>query len=154
MSLRLITCLLLLAPALCGTLRAESIELRARDAVLAGGGPTRYFTNSAHDCIGHWTTTNVTATWSFALKERGTYRVVAVVAHEDGGSAARFTVEVGDQRANGVIPRTGGWFRFTELDLGPVILRRPGTVQVVVHVDFLKGGGAMNLRAIRLERQP
>lgn len=148
-----IVALLFVALAARGQTTNATIELLARDAVIGGGGPTKYFANAAQDCIGHWTSTNATATWPFDLKERGTFRVVALISRENGVSDSDFVVEVGDQRAGGTIKGTGGWFTFQEFDLGPVILRKPGPVKVVVRLTTTPRSGAMNLRAVRLIRQ-
>lgn len=148
-----IAALLLAALAARAQTTNATIELRARDAAIGGGGPTKYFTNPAQDCIGHWTSTNAAATWTFDLKERGTFRVVALIGRENSVGDSDFVVEVGDQRAGGTIRGTGGWFTFTEFDLGPVILRKPGPVKVTVRLTTTPRSGAMNLRAIRLIRQ-
>lgn len=146
--------LLLACPALCA--RAEevpgTIVLAASNAVIeANGGSAKYENKADRLCVGFWNSTNTVVRWRAAIPARGAYRVVVVYAAQIGPGGTDVRVDVGDtQSANGLAKSTDDWGRFRDLDLGPVLLRRPGDVDVAVRVTRMSTGSAWNLRAVKL----
>lgn len=140
------------------TLRAYAamgdILLEAVNAkVDAAGGGAKYETASDRRCIGFWKSTNVTVRWSVEVPQRATYRVIFIYA-TIAADAPEVEVAVGSQKANGFAKPSGDWGKFLEVDLGPVLVRKPGTVEVVARVTRMVGGNAVNLRGVRLVKEP
>lgn len=134
-------------------LAAESTKptvLHSRDARIEGQGSAKYESRPEQQNIGVWNTTNTVVKWPTASLGKGVYRVVVVFACSPGEEGSDFEVTVGSQRAAGVTVSTGGWTRFAEMDLGPVILRKDGPVDVAVRVIRIKRHWGINLRELRL----
>lgn len=134
---------------------ADTIMLKARDAVVGGDGQGKYEAGPARDCIGFWHSTNTTVSWSFDLTNRGTYRVLMVYSTGPKLGGGAFEVNVGGQRADGSAIDTGDWGCFMELDLGPVMLRKPGRLELVVRpTRLVNNRHVMNLRGVKLVPEP
>ncbi len=131
---------------------AETIVLDAKDAKIEQpqDGMAKYETIPNRLCIGFWHSTNIVARWSLNVPAKSAYRVVAVLSCMKGSEGAQFEVRVAGQRAAGFVPSTDDWGRFVELDLGPVLLRKPGPAELTVQAITMPHGSAMNLRAVRL----
>ena len=130
---------------------AEPILLKARDAKVGGGGEAKYESGGARDCIGFIHSTNTTITWTAQIPTRGAYRVFAIYSTGPKLGGGAFEILIGGQRADGSPVDTGDWGNFKELDLGPVLLRKPGPVEVVVRpTRLINNRHVMNLRAIKL----
>lgn len=141
--------------ALCVRAAEGDVVLEAVNGkVEAAGSGARYEAGLDRRCIGYWKSTNVTVSWRFELKERATYRVILVYATLAPEPGPEVEVLVGSQKANGFAKPTGDWGKFVELDLGPVLVRKPGTVEVVARVTRMVGVNAVNLRAVRLVKEP
>lgn len=130
------------------------IVLAARDAKIGGDHQAVYEGGTERDNIGIWRTTNATAVWKFDLPERGAYRVIVVYSCDDNGAGNTFEITVGGQHANGVTASTHGWTKYVELDLGPVILRKPGPMELTARPTRILRTFAMNIQAVRLVREP
>ncbi len=126
----------------------DEIVLESRDAAVTGDA--RYMAST--DDVGYWRNTNVVVSWIANVERAGAYRVMITIACDRGSAGASFDVRVGSQKANGVSSDTGGWEKYKEIDLGPVILRRPGKIPVEVQLTRHYGNG-MNVRKIRLVRE-
>ena len=137
---------------LAGT--ADAITLDAKSATIED--PTheaKYESGGDRMCVGFWHTTNVVVRWTCDVPRKGAYRVILVHAAQISDPGSEVEVTVDGQRANGFVKPTGDWGRFEDADLGPVILRKPGQVEVTVKVTRFWAGRGMNLRAVRLERE-
>jgi hypothetical protein len=133
---------------------AGDIVLEAVNAkVNAAGSGAKFEPGSDRRCIGFWKSTNVTVSWTVQIPERATYRVVFIYA-TIAPAPPEVEVTVGGQRANGFAKPTGDWGKFEEADLGPVMVRKPGTVEVVARVTRMVGANAVNLRAVKLVKEP
>lgn len=137
--------LLLMASSAFGT----DLHVLAKDAALAGG-KARYDGGDAFRCIRGWQSTNVTATWKLAVPSRGTWRVFIAYACPPEIAGSEFEMQLGDQKVNGTIASTDRWENFKEMDLGPVMFRKPGTCEVVLRVTKGRRGDHWDVRAIRL----
>lgn len=140
---------LLLAAALPARATAEAIVLKARDAAIKGGA--RYVAST--DNIGYWQDANAVVSWTATVARAGTYRVLVTLACPPADAGSAYEIRIGSQRVNGFVPNTGSWTVYKEYDLGPVLLRRPGDVRIEIFATR-KVGSTMNLRAIRLVREP
>lgn len=129
---------------------AGTITLHVRDAVLeARGGTTQFHGGTNRTVIGHWNSTNSVVSWKTTIPVKAAYRVVLVCSCDAENAGSEVLVEVGGQRATGTIPATG-WGNLTELDLGPVLIRKPGEVAASVRALSRKRGAVMNLKEVKL----
>lgn len=129
---------------------ADPIVLKARDAMVAGP-EAKYESGGARDCIGFIHSTNVTITWKFDLPQRGAYRVFVLYSTGPKLGGGAFEVTAGGQRADGSPVDTGDWGNFKELDLGPILLRKPGPTELVVRpTRLVNNRHVMNLRSVKL----
>ena len=76
-------------------------------------------------------------------------------AKMEGGGAAHYESKkqldnIGHWDATGFVPATGDFQKFAELDLGPLMVRKPGKIDVTVQVTRIERKDAMNLRAVKL----
>lgn len=126
------------------------IVLAARAATLTGGGLIQYQSATNRDCIGHWNGTSNTVGWTFDAPERRTYRVVLNLACVRGQEGSTFEVEAAGQTAAGTVVATGDWGVFTNVDVGPLMIRKPGRVELVVRPKTVARAAVMNLREVRL----
>ena len=142
-----LTFAVLLACACSARAAGDEIVLEGRDATVTGDA--RY--TASTDDVGYWRSTNVVVSWIANIERAGAYRVLITIACDRGSAGAPFDVRVGSQKANGASSDTGGWEKYKEFDLGPVILRRPGKIPVEVQLARHYGNG-MNVRKVRLVR--
>lgn len=133
----------------------DEITLPAVSATIdAGGCKAKYEPGDNRRCVGFWDTTNVVVKWRCDIPARGAYRILLVYAAQVSEPGPTLEVIAGDQRADGIAKPTGDWGRFTELDLGPVVFRKPGTIDIFVRAIRLCSNHGVNLRAMRLVREP
>ena len=125
------------------------LHLQAREASLAGG-KARYDGADNFRCIRGWTSTGITATWKCKIPTRGTWRVYITYACPPEIAGSEFELTLGDQKVNGVIASTERWENYKEMDLGPVIFRRPGDIEAVLRVTKGRNGDHWDVRSIRL----
>lgn len=147
---------IVLAALAAATVRAAddppgTIVLDAKDAKIENnGGSARYETAPNRLCIGYWGSTSTVVRWSFEVTQKAAYRIIMVQACGPDSPGSRFEVLVGNQRATGDVETTGDWGRFVDLDIGPILLRKPGTCELSVRGIFKPGRSVMNLRAVKL----
>lgn len=127
-----------------------TVVLAAKDAKLSGDPGLRYQSDPARLCIGHWTNLAGVVTWTFNAPEKRTYRVVVSAACVAPEAGSEFEVAVGSQVARGKAPATPGWGDFVDIDLGPVMVRKPGEVAVTVRGLSIAKRSVLNLRAVKL----
>ena len=127
---------------------AGDVALEAAKAKLSGGA--RYDRNPDLNCIRYWGSTNVTATWKADAVPRGTWRVFITYACPDNMAGSEFELSVGGQKVTGRTAGTGSWLVFKEMDLGPVILRRSGPLDVSLRISRMARSSAWDVRGIRL----
>lgn len=129
---------------------STTLVFKARDAIIEGGGRARFENGPAQQNIGVWDSTSTVIRWTNAVAAKGTFRVKLVYSCSDNDAGSSFEVSVGSQRATGVTSGTHGWTNFVELDLGPVILRKPGLVEVSFRVTKIVKRWGINVRELRL----
>ena len=127
---------------------AGDVALEASRAKISGGA--RYDRNPDLNCIRYWGSTNVSASWKVDAVPRGTWRVFLTYACPDNMAGSEFEVVVGGQKVTGTTAGTGSWTTFKEMDLGPVILRRAGPVDVVLRIARMAKSSAWDVRGLRL----
>lgn len=134
--------------------QARSIEFLAKDAKLTSAGGIKFEARPDQQNIGAWNNTNAVVSWSAAEIPKGTYRVIAVFACNGDHPGSEFEVTVGSQRAAFTVTSTGGWTKFQEADLGPVMIRKAGPAEINARVTRITRLYGINLRAIKLVPAP
>jgi hypothetical protein len=128
--------------------------LMARHAQLKTNAKMRYSDASdGWEYIGWWTNKSDEIRWELAVLQTGTYGVTAQVAciRELAGSTVEVLVD--NQRLSFVIPDSGGWVEFSDVDVGKVRLQT-GTHNVVVRAVNVKKEFVCFLQAIVISSQP
>lgn len=149
----MLAALLLLAASARADDPPGTIVLDGKDATLTGGG-IRYQPSSDRRCIGFWTGMSNTVSWKVSIPARQTYRILVTQSCIDGLAGSEFTVIIANQQANGVVKGTTDWSKFVELDLGPVMIRKPGEHELVVKPTHVPRNHVMNLRSVKLVPEP
>ena len=127
--------------------------LDTKNATLEGPN-ARYDGGPDFHCIRDWKNTNIVARWNFDVPAKGAYRVLLTYACPTNLFGSEIEVTVGSQRAGGFTESTGTWITFKEFDLGPLLLRKPGTTEVAVKITrILNKSGAWDLRTVKLVRE-
>lgn len=112
-------------------------------------GKARYDDSPANKCIRYWDGTNIVLRWSFNVPARAAYRVFVTYCTPGGGPGNEAEVAVGSQVAKFQYEATGGWGKFEEKDIGPLLLRTPGPAELSVKITKRKGH-AWDFRSVRL----
>jgi hypothetical protein len=72
------------------------------------------------------------------------------IACDSAEAGSKFEVRVAGQAVRSTVPGTGGWSKYEELDLGPVMIRKPGDFELEIHPIKMAHGGLMNLKTVKL----
>ncbi len=99
--------------------------------------------------LGFWTDAHSTASWTFKLKQSGSYRISTEVA---GTGPSAFTVACGAARLEAAVSVAAGYESFTQVDLGTIALGA-GEQKLVV-TPAAGRWSAINLRALTLSPAP
>lgn len=134
---------------LCGALCAqasEEIVLLAKDAKI--DGPTAKY-DPAAKAIRYWGSTNVIVSWSVQLPARGSYRIFMTYAAPK--PATEGELSIGELRTKFLPVSTGGWGKYSEQDIGPVLLRKPGSVEL--SLQLTKPASGWDFQKVRLVKE-
>ncbi len=133
----------------------EAIVLDSKDAVIdAAGGKAQYESKEDRRCVGYWESTNVVVRWTTTVPAKGAWRVAVEYAAQLPDPGPEVEVVAGNQRASGILRPTGDWGKFVLADLGPILFRKAGSIEVTVKTISLCRGHGINLRGVRLMREP
>ncbi|KAA3614378.1 MAG: DUF1080 domain-containing protein [Planctomycetota bacterium] len=123
------------------------LTLRARDAEIHGAH-ARYEHGADRDNIGFWTSADDWVSWTVAVPKHQKYKVRLRQACEDASAGSRFVLRIGEQELGGIVWGTGGWAKFTDVDLGLIEIPE-GRRSLEFRVTELKGHAALNLQSLR-----
>jgi beta-mannosidase len=121
---------------------AEKAEIIGTSAKLEAGNPPN---------IGGWSDRGDELDWSLNLTHPGTYHVLIDLACPAGVEGSEIAVTAGGQQASGVVPVTGGWFKFKVVDLGTLNVEEAGPTSLSLRAIKMPHGNVMNLRSITLK---
>lgn len=130
-------------------LHAADIVLPAKTAAL-NGKEAIYDDAPGYKCIRHWKNTNITASWKFEVPKKAAYRVFMTYACPPDLIGSEIEITAGTQRATGIVQSSGGWNRYKEFDLGPLIFRKTGPLEIVIRATRINRGTAWDLQSMRL----
>ncbi len=102
--------------------------------------------------IGFWDRADDYASWKVSFKQPGPFKVVATCATVHSGSA--FVVELADRKLESVVPTSGTWDKFVEVQAGVIEIPQAGEQTLSIRPRDEKSWKAINLRSIRLEPVP
>ena len=143
------------APAAWAAEPRGTIVLPARAAELDAVGKGIAFNNpTSRVYIGSWKSTESSARWQVDYPSRAAYRVILVAGCDATNAGSTVQVDTAGQTATGTIPSSGAWGQFVDVDLGPVLVRRPGVTSLVVRATTIARFAAMNLKAVKLVPEP
>jgi tRNA A-37 threonylcarbamoyl transferase component Bud32 len=126
------------------------IEVQASKDVQIRGEHARYESGDDRDNIGFWNNTDTWVSWEIRVPRRGTYAVEITYAAHDNCHGNRYRVAVGDAAVEDAVETTGDWGRFETKRIGALEIEEAGTRWLSVQPLSIKGGGLMNLQAVRL----
>ena len=100
--------------------------------------------------IGFWDKAGDWASWKAEFKQPGKFKVTACCSslHAD----VPLVVEVAGQKAEGKVPQTGNWQKFTEVGLGTIEVKQAGQQVVKVRPRDAQSWKAVNLRWVKLAK--
>lgn len=142
--------LLLLATGISA--RAADIVLEPKTAKIEGVADRA--SREGKPLIGSWSSTNMIARWQVDVPQKASYRAFVTLSSPPASAGSTLEIRIANQRATCVIPDTGDWNRYQELDLGPVLLRKTGPTELAAQIIIKARGDAMNLKRIRLVPEP
>jgi alpha-L-fucosidase len=129
------------------------ILLNAPDATLEGNAELE---GGTPQNIGYWTGASDTATWKVKTADGESYSVLLDCSCEPGSEGSTVGVKV-DGTASGVtgtIEATKGWRDYHTVTLDGTLTLSAGAHTIQVFAIHKAGGGAMNLRSVRLTKNP
>ena len=136
-----------------GDLPTGAVEVHARDAAIHGGG-ARYEKAQDRDNIGFWNDPATWVEWKVPKIAAGSYTVEVVYSLDAGAGGGEIQVSVGGELLAHKAEGTGGWGTFVSKPIGTVRVARAGPVAIGVRPLKVKGGGVVNLQAVRLVPKP
>lgn len=105
-----------------------------------------------HTNIGFWDNAEDWASWTLQVPAPGKYAVsVAVATVHDGGQLA---LQLGDSAVTGAVPNTGDWAKFLDTNFGVIDIKQAGQAVLKARAKDAQSWKAINLRSIKLTRQP
>lgn len=128
------------------------IVFSALDATVQGT-QARLETNPGNHRIGFWTDPSDSVTWNYKPSRWGMYDVELTYSG-DGGEGTQIEVTVGGQKRSAARESTGSWYRYGVMPLGRVYLASSDPLVVRAGCLSMKGGAALNLKAVTLRPAP
>ena len=100
--------------------------------------------------IGFWDNAQEWLSWKVKFAEAGEFKVKvsACTVHDD----TPMIVEIGDQKVEVKVPRTGGWEQFVEIDAGTVKIAKAGDQIIKMRARDAESWRAVNLRWAKLSK--
>jgi alpha-L-fucosidase len=102
--------------------------------------------------IGFWDRADDYASWKVNFKQPGRFKVVVTCATVHSGSV--LVVELAGRKLESVVPTSGAWDKFVEVQAGVVEVPQVGEQTLSVRPRDEKTWKAINLRSIRIEPVP
>jgi hypothetical protein len=125
---------------------ADEIVLLAKDAKIDGPS-ARY--DPVAKAIRYWGGTNVVVSWSIQIPAKGTYRVF--MQYASPRQAEEGQIAIGDLKTRFLTVSTGAWGNYAEQDIGPVLLRKPGSAEFSLR--FTKPASGWDFQKVRLVKE-
>lgn len=126
-----------------------TILLTAKSVIRSGWAEGSPSWNNA-GVIGHWDKTNKVSTWKVTISERKTFRIFLESSCDDSNAGSTFELSIGGQIIRGTQESTGAFNTPRITDLGPILIRKPGDLELVVRPIKITRSALMNLKSVKL----
>ena len=126
-----------------------SILLHSRDSTVHGTR-LRYEAAPNKNTLGYWVNTSDWASWSFAVKKPGKFKVLVRQGCGKGQGGSEVAVELGGQKLAFVVEDTGGFQTWKDREIGTVTIEKAGEVSLAVRPVKKAKGAVMDLQQIML----
>jgi beta-mannosidase len=120
---------------------AEMAEIDANAAYLEDFTPRN---------IGNWSNVNDNLLWTLKGVTPGTYHVIVNLSCPSGEEGSRYTIDIAGAKVSGVVPSTGAWTTYVDVDLGTVAIARTGKIAMTLTPTSKPSTHVMNLRSVTL----
>ena len=124
-----------------------AVELLAKDAT-TWSESMRYEPKPEKNCLGFWTDVNDFAEWEIKMDKPGKYKVAVHQGSATGGSEV--AVQLGDQQLKYTVPNTGDFHKHSEVSVGEVEIKAPGTYRLAIKPQTKNGGAIMDVAKVVL----
>jgi hypothetical protein len=108
-----------------------SIELAAKDATTWSEN-MRYEPAPEKNCLGYWTDPKDFAEWEFEVTKPGKYKVVVLHGCGGGNEGSTVAVKHGGQALKFTVKDTGGFQKWSEVEVGEIEIKDAGRQRLVV----------------------
>lgn len=127
-----------------------SIQLLAKDAT-TWSETMRYEPKEEKNCLGYWTDPKDLAEWEFAVGKPGKFKVI--VSHGCGGGNEGSVVAVkhGDQALKFTVKDTGGFQKWSDVEIGEIEIKTGGTQRLIVAPENKAKSAVLDVQKIVLK---
>ena len=129
------------------------VVLSSSDATVRGQ-MLRYEPNPKKLCLGFWTNPHDKAEWRFAIAQPGTFAVEIDLGCGEGHGGSEAYVASGDQSLTFTVEDTGHFQNFVTRSLGTLTFAEAGNHSITVGALRKAKAAVMDVREVRLIRQP
>lgn len=134
-----------------GIVCAETFVLEAADATInAAPEGRRASLDKRKNLIGSWHNYKTTVSWDIEVLSPGTVDVTCIQAAAKTSEGNRYDIVIGEQRVTGTVVNTGRWDEFESVNVGSMVIDKPGRYIVEVIPHATEANAVMNLRGIQL----
>ncbi|MHB8636151.1 MAG: alpha-L-fucosidase [Fimbriimonadaceae bacterium] len=132
---------------------AGGYDLTAALAQIHGDG-IQVESKNGQDNLGYWDNPDDWVSWTVDVRAPGVYEATALVSTGAGGTKVVLSVTsgTGRKRRVGIVPNTGDWSKYEELDLGRVTVSKAGTLRVSIRPVDHATWKPLNLRVLLLRK--
>jgi hypothetical protein len=125
-----------------------SVALLAKDAT-TWSEDMRYEPKPEKNCLGYWTDAEDFAEWEFTVEKPGKF---AVAVHQGcgGGGGSEVAVSLEGQELKFKVQDTGGFQKWSEVNVGELKIEKPGTYHLTVKPQNKQGKAVMDVQKIVL----
>ncbi len=128
--------------------KAQTISLKAAQAVLDGDTINLESKNGSEDNIGFWDRTDEGAHWLVKINEPGSYLIKGSFASL---APSKLKLSIESQELAFEVPATGGWAKVKQVDIGTLQLAAPGIYHLKLYPQAV-GYNSVNLWQIDLAK--
>jgi len=126
---------------------SNDLTLDATEAGLSGPGVRLEQKVPGQQNIGFWDSAAAQVRWKVRIKQKGAYRIAAVVATR---SPSGLALDVAGQTVTVELPATGAWDRQRTVQMGEVKLDKPGVYDVILRPAEADKWKAVNVWKLQL----
>ena len=131
----------------------DEILLRSADATVHGV-KLRYEPAEKKNCLGFWANAADWASWDFAAKSPGEYKVLLTQGCGRGHGGSLVGVTLGTQKLEFTVEETGGFQNWKEREIGSIKIPHAGDHRLEVRPVSKKAGAVMDVQKVRLVKLP